>query len=334
MAAGAHMTLEPFTEVDAHRFTRRFMLGIAIACGIIGIIGPRWGSPAGEGVAVGRDIILVVDLSRSMLAEDIDDRAHPTRALAALAYARGCIDEARRRGGDRIGVIVFSAKPYVIVPLTTDLDHAAARLAEIDPAVPPAEVFADREGIASGTRIGAALSAAVANQDSRFPGRQDIILFSDLDDPARDGEWESGVAFARASRIPVHVVGVGDPIRESFVVLNGEPIEGIGPDGVRSPIQSRLHEEIASQITTATSGQSIAARRGIVQWPMEYDRVFDRKRLREIEDDDRVQPRRQSHCFFAVACVAMIIASRPRICWWGRQSAGHRDPDQYPPRSS
>ena len=108
--------------------------------------------------------------------------------------------------------MVFAAHPKVVCPLTTDYNHVRSALEEIDGDHPPHEC---RPGVAediSGTRIGAALTEAVNLHDKRFPGYQDIVLFSDGDDPGEeDKEWRQGSDSSGANGIPVHTVGIGNP---------------------------------------------------------------------------------------------------------------------------
>src|SRR5262249_39062441 len=131
------------------------------------------------------------------------------RAKAALAdLSRGV----ERRGGHRLALVVFAGRARLACPLTHDYDHFRETLDAVDTAAPDTDLEPG-PGVASGTRIGRGLAQAVLAHDPRFQGCRDILLVSDGDDPARDGEWRQGAAEARAQGIPVHAVGVGDPDR-------------------------------------------------------------------------------------------------------------------------
>ncbi len=138
---------------------------------ILGVSGPRWGKSDEPGVAVGRDVVVVIDLSRTMLAEDMSDPALKARWEAARAGALDLLNAMARRGGHRVGVIVFAAKPKLICPLTTDYEHAKAVLEDVDGEFPPPECKPSGD-IASGTRIGAALIAAVGRTTRGSPARR------------------------------------------------------------------------------------------------------------------------------------------------------------------
>jgi Ca-activated chloride channel family protein len=277
--------------------------------------GPQWGLADVPGVAVGRDIVIVIDVSRSMWAEDINNRAAPSRWQAAVAGAKDLLATARARGGDRIGLVIYAAQPLVLAPLTTDYDHLLYKLDAIDARHPPTEVRPATDDFPSGTRIGAALKAAVAQHDERFPGFQEIVLFTDGDDPATDEEWKSGITAARAAAIPVHVVGVGDPARDSFILRDGEPLEGPMPEGGRAQIQTHLHEDIAKAIAVESRGQYLPARTSVPSLGEFYRTAIVANPSREVSDERRPQPRDRAEGFYAAAVLLLVLA----WCWPGRR---------------
>lgn len=293
-----------------HRQTRwhGVTLTVAWVLLILGVAGPRWGKGADAGVAVGRDVMLVLDLSRSMLAADMVDP--PERWQAAVAGARDLVATLRLHGGYRVGVVAFAARPALLVPFTTDLDHVDAVLADLDGRFPPAAVRPGPDNPRSGTRIGAALRTAVESHDPRFPGARAIVLLSDGDDPADDGEWQAGVSAARAANIPILVIGVGDPDRDSPIILDGELLESPGPTGIPSPVQTRMAERTLSEIATAAHGVFYPARR---QTPMPGEFVLTQMETlatRILTDDQLPQPRDRSPWFLLPAAILLMHS------WW------------------
>ncbi|HET6574936.1 MAG TPA: VWA domain-containing protein, partial [Fimbriiglobus sp.] len=271
---------------------------------VLGAAGPRWGKGDDDGVAVGRDVVIVLDLSRSMLAADMS--GPPQRWQAAVAGAQDLIESLRVHGGHRAAVVVFAAKPKLLVPLTTDYDHLQTKLAELDAAHLPPELRPD-EGAKSGTRIGAALAAAVAAHDPRFPGYQDIILISDGDDPAGDREWAKGVSAARQASIPVHAVGVGDPDRSSPIFVNGRQLEFAGPDGKSRSVQTRLHEDVLKAIAEEGRGHYLPARREVPRLGEFFRTQIEPNPSRELTDDALPQPKDRSAWFFGFGLLCLAI---------------------------
>jgi Ca-activated chloride channel family protein len=218
---------------------------------VVGVAGPRWGRDWNQPAAPGRDLVIVLDLSRSMLAEDV----LPSRQERAKQALRDLSFALQRRGGHRLALVAFAARPRLVCPLTHDLDHFREALAGLDAALPPPELRPTAES-PSGTRIGAALELAAEAHDERFRGFQDILMISDGDDPARDEEWRAGAEAARRLGIPVHTVGVGNPDADSPIPL--------GPDQYlqhqRQPVRTRLHERPLREIARLTDGTYTPAR--------------------------------------------------------------------------
>lgn len=276
----------------------RLALGLGWSAGVLGVAGPRWGKGDDGGVAVGRDLVIVLDFSRSMLATDLKDTR--PRWQAAVDAASDIIDSARGAGGHRIGLVVFAARPTLLVPLTTDYDHVAARLADLSGELPPNELRPADDAARSGTRIGAALALAVEAHDLRFPGAQDILLVSDGDDPANDREWAQGVTAAQQKRIPIHVVGLGDRVNGGTMILRGRVIED-----ENGPVVTKLHEEVLTAIATEGRGWYIAARRDSPEVADFLARLPAHGR--DLTDDATPQPVDRSAWFFAVSFVFLVF---------------------------
>ena len=271
----------------------------------VGVAGPTWGVGDSDGVAVGRDVVIVLDFSRSMLAEDA---AGPSRWRAATTGASELVESLRGRG-HRVAVVVFAARPKLLAPLTTDTDHLLTALAELDGLRPPAEVRpTPGTPPPSGTRIGAAVIAAVAAHDPRFVGAQDIVLLSDGDDPADDREWLTGVSAARQAHIPVHAVGFGDPAHDSPILIGGKLLEGLNAAGVRDPVQTRLREDVLTEIAAATGGHYEPCRQEPPRLAAFFRRRVASDATRELSDDATPQPRDRSGPFFAVAALCLLAA--------------------------
>jgi Ca-activated chloride channel family protein len=270
---------------------------------VLGVAGPRWGKSDEPGVAVGRDLVIVIDLSRTMLADDMSDPKVRTRWEAARAGALDLLQAVARRGGHRVAVIVFAAKPKLLCPLTTDYEHARAVLEDLDGEYPPPEIrmAADPEA-ASGTRIGLALIAAVQAHDRDFIGSQDILLISDGDDPGGDAEWVRGASAARAAKIPVHTVGVGDPKQVTTVVIGGEPLFG-----------TSLHEDLLRQIADETRiteeirGHYVPARRDVPKLGEFFRTRIEPNPSREYTGDQVPQPKERYAWFLAPALALFLI---------------------------
>ena len=261
---------------------------------VFGLAGPRWGKSDEPGIAVGRDLVIVIDLSRSMTADDM--AGNKRRWEAAQAGALNLMDAIAQRGGHRVAVVVFAAKPKLLVPLTTDYDHARAVIEDVNGQLPPPQCRPGADpNVVSGTRIGLALKLAVESHDPRFPGAQDVILLSDGDDPGDDSEWQVGVNAARKAEIPVHAVGVGDPARPSHVVL-GEEL-----------IATRLDEKTLREIAAGTHGQYLPARQEVPRLGEFFRTQVEPNPTRQVSDEAIPQPKERYAWFLAPALLLFAV---------------------------
>jgi Ca-activated chloride channel homolog len=239
---------------------------------ILGVAGPQWGHDREQTAAPGRDLIVVLDCSRSMYAEN------PSRFERARRALHDLTDDLQKRGGHRIGLVVFAACADLACPLTHDYDHFRATLDDLDPVALPSELGPGKAPSAdganqSGTRIGVGLIAAVAAHDQHFSPATDILLLSDGDDPAKDQEWQKGIAAANADKIPVYVIGIGDPNEASTLQVRDQIV------------QTRLREEVLKEIADETGGKYIPAHTRALPLGKIYLETIANQPLREASID-------------------------------------------------
>ena len=219
-----------------------FFFGLVLL--VAGTAGPQWGRDWGQSAAPGRDLVVVLDLSRSMLAENPSRLERGKRALLGLA------DAVRQRGGHRLALVVFAGHAKLVCPLTHDCAHFRNTIESfdrdhLDPTLWP------EENAPSGTRFGEALTVAVDAFDAYSRGVQDILLVSDGDDPALDdSEWLRGVHYAVQHKVPVTAVGVGDPEKASSIPFGEKDV--LLHDGTR--VMTKLEEKPLREIARRTEG--------------------------------------------------------------------------------
>lgn len=238
--------LQPNVAGVKRRRTACLFLGLALVC--VGAAGPRWGGElaAQRGGAEGA-LVLVLDVSRSMLAEQPSRQELARRALRDLAATLS------EHGGPRVALVVFAAHPQLAFPLTSDYDHLVDALGRIDADdLPPKLRPQSDDGSPSGTRMGAALRLAMRALDPDTGG--DILLLSDGDDPAGDEEWLEGAEEARRRQVRVHTVGLGNPTQASTIPFGSGNLEFAG-----KPVKTRLDEKPLQEIARRTGGTYVPA---------------------------------------------------------------------------
>ena len=193
-----------------------FWLGAAL-CVILALARPQWVGFPQAALGVGRDVVLAIDVSRSMAVRD----AIPDRLGVAIEAARSLVSALGRAPGDRAAVVAFAGRGVRRCPLTESLGAVDEVLQTLRPGtVQP-----------GGTDLGAALDAAhSAFDDQDRPGGRAIVLFSDGED--HSDRWGKAVDRLREEGVVVHCVAIGDadqghPIPEANggeVVYHGEPV--------------------------------------------------------------------------------------------------------------
>ena len=188
---------------------RRFRIALLIAASItlcISLLDPRWGTRYREVEQTGIDTFFVLDVSRSMLAEDV----RPNRLNRATTAIEDVLDV---MGSDRAGLVTVAGDATLTVPLT--LDYGSLRLALDD--VSPRSV---KRG---GTKIGDGIRLAQKSFTDDVQDHKTIIVLSDGEDM---GSFPvEAAADAASSGITVYTVGIGDSTTGARIptILYGQP---------------------------------------------------------------------------------------------------------------
>jgi Ca-activated chloride channel family protein len=204
----------------------------------------------------GADLIVALDLSTSMLAEE--QRGEGARENR-LAMAKGVLrDFIRGRSGDRLGLVAFAARPYPAVPLTLDhdwLEQAIDRL--------------DTGSIEDGTALGDAVLAALNRLRDKPVGSRAVILITDGRNNAGAASPRLAAAAAKALGIKVHAIGIGS--RGSAVIPVASPLGGT----IYRRVDADLDETTLREIAETTGGSYFRAddRRGLGRVFGEIDRL-------------------------------------------------------------
>ena len=246
-ALGDAALLRRVTGVDLHAFPWRRAALLLPAAALLGVAaaGPRWGG-ATEPEAERGDVVLVLDASNSMLAQDV----RPSRLEREREAARGLVD---RLAGSRVGLIAFGGSGHALSPLTGD---AAALHLYLD-ALSPDIVNQSGTSLYSALRQALALLGPAA--EGRAPGALVLVSDGEALDPPR--LVDLSIEDARKRGVPVHTVGIGTAAGARVPDVDEATGERIGykrePGG--APAVSRLDEATLRRIAQQTGGTYRAA---------------------------------------------------------------------------
>jgi Ca-activated chloride channel family protein len=280
-----------------------FCRSLGLALLIIGCAGPQWGRDPDVPRALGRDIWIVLDVSRSMLAEN------PSRLERAKQYVRELAEELQRHGEYRLGLIAFAGQAKVLCPLTDDYNHFyyALKLAHPDRFGSAGRLGYNDDGSSFGTSLRAALNLAAIVHEELLRGYEQVVLITDGDDLA--GNWQPAIARLRQTGMAVHVLGVGDAANESRIPSGRaeEPfLFYVDESRGRLLVMTRRHDEVLEAMTSAVEG--VFQREESVQHPLVQWFEQDVKPLPAREwTDDRLPLLVQRYGWFFGAALALFI---------------------------
>lgn len=234
--------LQRLGGADLKRFPLRRLVLIVLAAASLGVAaaGPRWGVAEQQNRARSRSVVLALDISKSMLAQDVQ----PNRLERERLMARRIVRELR---GDRLGLVVFAGRAYILSPLTTD--HSALEL-YID--------ALDPEMVSQG---GSSLAAAItqATDLARGAGASNAAVVVVSDGEALEEADAVRAAAERANRvgIAVHTIGVGtdNGARVPEIDPQTRRVVGYKEDPLGGTVISRLDERLLREVADATGGQ-------------------------------------------------------------------------------
>lgn len=285
-------------ERCALRRGRRWLSRLCLLLGFLGLsvgmAGPQWGRDWDQSAAPGRDLVVVLDCSRSMLAETPSRLERARDALIDLA------DAVERRGGHRLALVLFAGKAQLVCPLTHDYDHFRSQLDNLV-SLAQGRDLEPQAGEKSGTRLGQALALAAACDEPRLAETRDIFLLSDGDDPARDAEWRNGARLAAALGIRVHTVGIGDPNTASIIRLDSGPLKHEG-----QIVRTRLEEAPLREIAALTGGVYTSARTRALPLGALYLGAIAHLPERETSDD-ALPVYRQRYAWFLAPALGFLV---------------------------
>ncbi|MBP7619963.1 MAG: VWA domain-containing protein [Gemmatimonadales bacterium] len=177
------------------------VLGLIALVAALGLAGPRWGRASQATESRALNVVVVMDISRSMLAQDVK----PDRLTRAVGIARRLVQDLE---GDRLALVAFAARGYLLSPLTLDQSALALQLDALDP-----EVVSE-----GGSGLGAAISqAAEVLKAATQGGDKAVVVFSD------------GESFEGAEAL----TSVGESLQRAGITLVLVPVGG--STGARIP---------------------------------------------------------------------------------------------------
>jgi len=267
-------------------FLKGFFLLSGLGLMIFALSGPRWGSHYQEVTQKGVDIMILVDVSPSMLVEDVE----PNRLERAR---REIFDFLRVVQGDRVGLVAFSGAAFIHCPLTLDYGALQMFINVLRPDLIPVP----------GTDLGAAIETGLSAFDYKSETDRVIILITDGEDNENLGL--KAARKAAEKNVKIFVFGMGE--------ISGGPIPsrdgkgGFKKDQKGKLVLSRLEEESLRDIVSAAQGTYVRSVAGDLDLDILYfNGIKARTEAQELKSG-KIKVYEERFTFFLMAALLFLI---------------------------
>jgi Ca-activated chloride channel family protein len=222
-------------DMSKYKHTLKFvLLVIGMAILVIGWANPQWGSKKETVTRKGIDLFIALDISQSMLAEDIS----PSRLERAKRFGQNLVEGLK---GENIGVILFACNAYLQVPLTVDYSFADLFLRTANTGMAPSQ----------GTSLAEAIQLAQQSFPEENERNKALVIISDGEE--HDGAAAAVAAEAKDNGLTIFTVGIGDP-GGSFIPTQVAGRQDYKRDNAGNPIRSSLNEAALQEVAEAGNG--------------------------------------------------------------------------------
>ena len=302
---GAGPLMEKLTQATSwtRQTVKAALLLAAFLFLILALVQPRFGMRLEMVTRRGVDVVVVLDTSLSMMAEDMP----PSRLLRARLEIESLID---RLEGDRIGLVAFSGQSFVLCPLTLDYGAAKLFLDSIHTGLIPTQ----------GTAIAQAVRTATDAFGSDEQKYKALVLITDGEDHA--GESVEAARAAADAGVRIFAVGIGTQEGELIPISKDGRTEFL-KDRDGNIVKTRLDEATLVEMARLTGGGYVRSQRGHVGLDEVYQQI-SRMEERELGSHKLSQYKHRYQWPLGVAVLLIILESlmsdRRRVSgeWRGR----------------
>ena len=263
------------------------ILLFAIAFLILGLSRPQFGAKLQKIKRKGVEIIIALDVSNSMMAEDIQPNRleRAKRAIARLT---------EKLTNDKLGLIVFAGDAYTQIPITTDYSSAKLFLSSINTSIVPKQ----------GTAIGSAIELAIKSFTPDTESSKAVIVITDGENHEDDAVGMATTA--QEDGIIVHTIGMGLPQGAPIPVYNTNGQKDFRKDKNGEVVVTKLDENMLQEIAAAGGGKYVRANNTEVGINTIFDEINNMQK-KELESRVYSDYNDQFYYFIAVAVILLFL---------------------------
>lgn len=283
----------------ARAWLKFILVTVAYICLIVAFANPLIGKEKAKAEKEGIDVMVAIDVSKSMLAEDVA----PSRLRRARQFVNNMLDEMKN---DRVGLIVFAGNAYLQMPLTIDLNAARLFLRSIDPEMVPTQ------GTALADAINEARRAFVKGEQQY----KALVILTDGED--HEEGVEEAISNAVEEGVVVYAIGVGTSKGGPIPNIVGNYRQGYKKDEQGNIILSKLNEHMLTKVATLGNGAyyQLSGAGNPLPALVENMNNLDKKGIEEVSLDNYVTYYQipLAFGFFLLLIELLLSARKPK--WW------------------
>jgi Ca-activated chloride channel family protein len=228
-------------EVKGRRDLRYLLISMAILLIILSLMRPQWGFTLQEVKKQGLDILIALDTSKSMLAQDVLPNRLDRSKLAIRDMIR------KMKGGDRVGLLAFAGTAFLQCPLTSDYNGFLLSLDDISVNTIPV----------GGTSITNAVYQSLKSYEGGKQKHKILIMITDGED--LEGGLEAAVKTAKSGGVTICTVGIGTPEGELIPVRDEDGKLTFKKDQEGKVVKTKLDEKTLQAMALETGGMYVRA---------------------------------------------------------------------------
>lgn len=261
---------------------------VALTLCVAALARPQWGFEWEEVKRSGLDMLIAIDVSKSMLSTDVK----PNRLERSKFAVK---DLVKKLNGDRIGLVAFAGTAFLQCPLTIDYNGFLLALDDLNIGTIPR----------GGTSITEAIRKAMEILSGPEKKYKALVIITEGDD--LEGDALRTASAAAALGIKIYCVGVGTTEGELIPIIDERGDRVYVTDKAGNAVKSKLNEDLLKRLAISTGGSYVHATQSEFGLTLLYDKSISKLEKRDIESKMRKHYEERYQVFLAIAIALLLI---------------------------
>lgn len=274
----------------ARKIWKMVLIGSAFLLCIFSLARPQWGFEWQEIKRTGLDMLIAIDVSKSMLARDVKPNRLERSKLAVK-------DLVKKLNGDRVGLIAFAGTAFLQCPLTIDYNGFLLALDDINTETIPRP----------GTSISGAIKEAV--DVFKGPEKKFKVLVLITDGEELEGDAMRAANAAAQAGVRIYCIGVGTTEGELIPAIDERGERAYMADKNGQAVKTRLNEDLLKKIAVATGGGYVHATQSDFGLILLYDKAISKLEKHELDAKMKKHYKERYQMFLGLAIAFLLIES-------------------------